>query len=93
MTKGCPDCDARQKYHDDILRAAKEEEEARRRSDERSNAYLAGIVGGGLTVGMPAAWLHDWLGGPSVAIPAMVVGIILGVLWVYWRGDKFGTGR
>jgi len=78
----CPECDARRK-----------KEAERKQADQRDQDYLGGFVFGGLTVGLPAAWLHDWLGGPSLMMPATFIGCGLGVLWVYWRRDKFMSGR
>ena len=78
----CPDCEARRKAV-----------EERARSDKRSNDYLTGIIGGGMTLGLPCAWVQDWLGftGNRLCLVFMLIGCVLGAFWVHWRGDKFGT--
>jgi len=88
---GCPDCDARRKAEEASLRAIKEAADARAIEHQRDQDYLAGLVGGGLTLGLPAVWIQDLLEIKSNAhLGFMLIGCVLGVAWVYCRRNPVG---
>lgn len=79
---GCPDCDRR-----------KEEARLVKERGERDESYLIALVGGGLLVGLIAAWIGSLFTSEKSTIGTIgVIGVIVGstlcVARAYWWWNR-----